>query len=54
MPSLPSKNENFVNINTKLLKKKKLNFSSTALFHIKTRFFLKYFVNGCRYEQNKN
>ena len=27
-----------------------IKFSSSALFHMKTRVFLKYFVRGCRYE----
>ena len=32
--------------------KVKLNFSSSALFHMKTRVCLKYFVNDCRYLDN--
>ena len=32
--------------------KQKLNFSRSALFHMKTRVFLKYFVRGCRSKHN--
>ena len=46
-----SQNENFVSISKKLLKKKKLNFSGSALFHIKTRVCLKFFVNDCLCKQ---
>ena len=38
-------NENFVNISIKLLQK--INFSCSALFHIKTGVCPKYFLNGC-------
>ena len=33
----------------KTLEKQKLNFSRIALFHIKTRLSLKYFVNDCSF-----
>ena len=39
-------NEN-CNTNKKTLEKQKLNFSSIALIHMKTRASLKYFVNDC-------
>ena len=39
--------EGFVNTRRKLLKKQKLNFSLCALFHMKTRISLKYFVSYC-------
>ena len=42
-----SQNEFFVNISKQLLKKRKLRFSCSARFHIKTRVCLKLFVNGC-------
>ena len=47
-PSFQSscQNENFVNASKKLLKNR-YNFSRSALFHMKTRVSLKYFVNGC-------
>ena len=31
----------------KIIEKQKLNFSCSALFHMKTRVSLKYFVNDC-------
>ena len=43
IPSLPVKIENLL-ILVKTLEKKKLNFSRSALFHMKTRVSLKYFV----------
>ena len=46
VPSLPPTVKFFVNIIKKTAEKKKLNFSRSALFHIKTRVCLKYFVNG--------
>ena len=47
MPGIPSKNKNFVHTCKKTLEKQKLNFSHSALFHMKTRVSLKYFVNDC-------
>ena len=41
----PYQNEYFANTSKKPLKKQKLNFSRSALFHLKTRVSLKYFVN---------
>ena len=35
------------------MEKQKLNFSYSALFYIKTRVSLKYFVNDCRITYNK-
>ena len=43
---LPS--ESYVSVSKNLLKKQKLNFSRTTLFHMKARVCLKYFVNDCR------
>ena len=48
VPSVPPRMNFFINISKKLVKKKKLNFACSALFHIKTKVCLKYFVNGCR------
>ena len=45
-PSAESPCQNFVNTSEKFLKNK-LNFSRSALFQIKTRVSLKYFVNDC-------
>ena len=45
MPSLPAK----IKILLKTVKKQKLNVSRSALFYMKTRVSLKYFVNDCRY-----
>ena len=36
----------------KTAEKKKLNFSRSALFPIKTRVFLKYFANGCSFSSS--
>ena len=48
-PLPPSqKKKKILLILAKTAEKKKLNFSRSALFHIKTRVSLKYFVNGCR------
>ena len=44
--SLPA-NMKILLILAKTLEKQKLNFSRTALFHIKTRASLRYFVNYC-------
>ena len=46
MPSLPLKKKIF-SILAKTPWKEKLNFSHSALFHMKTRNCLKYFVRGC-------
>ena len=45
-------NENFVNTK-KTLEKQKLNFSPSALFHLKTRVSLKYFLNDSRTHTRK-
>ena len=45
MPILAPPQKNF-NTSKKLLKKK-LNFSRSPLFHMKTRVCLKFFVNDC-------
>ena len=44
--SLPAKMKTLL-ILAKTLEKSKLNFSSSAIFHMKTRVSLKYFVNDC-------
>ena len=49
MPSLPPKLKIFLDTRRKLLKKTKLRFSRIALFHMKTRVCLIYFVHDCRY-----
>ena len=46
MPSLPAKMKILLII-AKNLKKQTLNFSRSALFRMKTRVSLKYFVNDC-------
>ena len=38
----------------KSLEKQKLNFSCSALFHMKTRVSLKYFVNDCGFFKKEN
>ena len=38
---------NFVNTSQKALEKQKLHFPRIALFHVKTRVSLNYFVNDC-------
>ena len=43
-----SQNENLVRTSKNLLKKRKLNFSRSALFHMENRVCVKYFVNDCR------
>ena len=48
MPSLPCENENFSNTSKAALEKPKLNFSCSALFHMKTPVSHKYFENDCR------
>ena len=48
MPSLPTK-MNVLLILAKAFEKQKLNFSRGALFHMKTRVRLKYFVGDCSY-----
>ena len=40
----PTENENFV----RAVENRKSNFSRSALFHMKTRVCLKYFVNDCK------
>ena len=47
MPSLPGK----MFIVAKALEKQKLNFSRSALFRLKTRVSLKYFVSDCPWKQ---
>ena len=47
MPSLPAKMKILL-ILAKALEKQKLNFACSALFHIKTRVNLKYFVDDGR------
>ena len=44
-------NGKFVNTSKKLVEKQKLNFSRSALFHMKTRDKLKYFVNDCLWKK---
>ena len=46
VPSLTAKTTIY-SILAKTVEKKKLNFSRSALFHVKTRVCLKYYVNGC-------
>ena len=48
MSSLPAKMKALFTL-AKTLEKQKLNFSRSALFHMKTRVSLKYLVNDCRY-----
>ena len=43
----PSLKENLVNTSKRLHENRKLNFSLSALFYMKTRVSLKYFVRGC-------
>ena len=43
-----SRNKNFVNTSKNLLKKWKLNFYYSVLFHMKKRVCLKNFVNYCK------
>ena len=45
------RNEKFVSTNKNLQQKQKFNFSRSALFHMKTRVYLKYFVNDCLWKQ---
>ena len=47
MPSLPGK----MFIVAKTLEKQKLNFSRSALFRLKTKVSLKYFVSDCPRKQ---
>ena len=47
MPSPPAKMK-ILFILVRTLEKQKLNFFHSALFHLKTRVSLKYFVNDCR------
>ena len=44
-------NQHFLNTRKKLFKSRILNFYHRALFHVKTRVSLKYFVNDCRLTQ---
>ena len=46
MPSPPAKMKVLL-ILAKTFEKQKLNFTHSALFHMKTRVVLKYFVNDC-------
>ena len=46
--SLPAKMKNSLILTKKSLEKQKLNSSRIALFHMKTRVCLKFFVNDCR------
>ena len=46
-----SRNENFVKTSKKNPEKQKLNFSRSALYHMKTRVGLKYFVHDCLQKQ---
>ena len=50
MPSLPYKRKGFLII-AKNCKKLKLKFSRSALFRMKIRVFLKYFVHDCLWKQ---
>ena len=53
MLSLPSKGK-ILSIPAKnFFEKLKLNFSCSALFHMKSRVDLKYFVGHCRYQKKK-
>ena len=45
---VPLPKRNFCQYQQKALEKEKLNFSDCALFHMKTRVSLKYFVSYCR------
>ena len=49
LPNAPSssRNENFANTSKKSPEKQKLNFSRSALFHMKSRACLKCFVSDC-------
>ena len=47
MSSFPTKIKILL-ILAKTLEKEKLNFSRSALFHMKTRVSIRYFVNDCR------
>ena len=53
LSSTPSSfwNENCVSNNKNLMKKKKLHFFGTALFHINTRVCFRYFNIGCLWKQ---
>ena len=53
MPSASSssRNETFVSTSKNLLKNRNWTFSRSALFHINTRVFLKYFVPDCLWKQ---
>ena len=48
MPSSPNQNGNLASTSKGTLEKPKLNFSRSALFHMKTPISLKYFENDCR------
>ena len=45
---LKEKKKSLILAKLSTLEKRKLNFSCSALFHVKTRVNFKYFVNDCR------